>query len=375
MSQDALVPNSAAAAPPATVRHEDYELIKSTVARNATDAEFRLLVHLANRYGLDPIAKEIWCIKRNATDPALIMTSRDGYLKVAQDHPEYEGLISFAVRQGDEFAIDAESFTVTHRFGAQRGKVMGAWARCDRRGRKPQLCYVDFSEYQQNTPVWSKYPSAMIQKVAEVFVLRRQFSISGLVSREELDAGDAPVIDVTPTVRTEPAAPRAGSPNGGGQASPSQNVCSDEGCGVLLTPGQADYSTKVFGRPLCPACQKAAAKGDAAPPKTEAKPRSQKAAASAPAVEEPVPETAPETGPDTRVTAATLARLVRVQEAGRQAGLEASDLDPAPYGSHEPEHLTEGAARRFLEAIDAQIAWQQELAGDKPARDAERFRR
>lgn len=33
-------------------------------------------------------------------------------------------------------------------------------------------------------------------------------------------------------------------------------TCSNEDCGKELTKGQADYSTKAFGQPLCPACQK-----------------------------------------------------------------------------------------------------------------------
>lgn len=33
-------------------------------------------------------------------------------------------------------------------------------------------------------------------------------------------------------------------------------TCANEGCGREITKGQADYSQKAFGQPLCPACQK-----------------------------------------------------------------------------------------------------------------------
>jgi hypothetical protein len=49
--------------------------------------------------------------------------------------------------------------------------------------------FVDYQEYaaaNMNPPVWRSMPSAMIQKVAEVFVLRRQFPLSGLYTLEEL---------------------------------------------------------------------------------------------------------------------------------------------------------------------------------------------
>ena len=171
------------------IRPKDLEVIKGTVAKGATDSELAMFLTLANRYGLDPFLKEIWCIKRRSQDPAVIMTSRDGYLKIAQSHPDFLGLKSFVVKEGDEFEIDANSDSVKHKFGAKRGPIIGAWAACYRKGRKPAICFVDYNEYRGNSPVWAKYPSAMIQKVAESFALKRQFSISGLVTQEEMDAG------------------------------------------------------------------------------------------------------------------------------------------------------------------------------------------
>ncbi|SCM82385.1 Recombinational DNA repair protein RecT [uncultured Sporomusa sp.] len=188
------------------------ELVKKTVAKGATDDELQMFLHLANKYNLDPFAKEIWFIKRvkkvqgkdgkwdyprlangdvdySEADAPVIMTSRDGYLKIAQNSPEYEGLIGFPVREGDTFDIDAEKYTVTHKFGTKRGKIIGAWAKCDRAGFKPQIAFVDFEEYNDDkSTTWKKYPSAMIQKVAETFVLKRQFSVSGLVSQEEMNS-------------------------------------------------------------------------------------------------------------------------------------------------------------------------------------------
>ena len=164
---------------------EQIELMKRTVAKGATDDEFKMFLHLAHKYGLDPFAKEIWFIKYDNSNPT-IMTSRDGYLKIAQSNPDCEGLISFPVCEDDHFEIDAINYTVSHKFGAKRGKLIGAWAKCDRKGKKPQIAYVDFSEYNSSNSIWKKYPSAMIQKVAESFVLKRQFGINGLVTNEEM---------------------------------------------------------------------------------------------------------------------------------------------------------------------------------------------
>lgn len=163
---------------------EQVNLIKNNVARGATEDELRIFLYLANQYNLDPFKREIWFAKYgNQTN---IMTSRDGYLKFAQTSHEFGGLISFVVHEGDAFEIDAGEYKITHKFGTKRGKIIGAWARCDRKGKKPFISYVSFEEYNQNNPIWKKYPSAMIQKVAEVFVLKRAFGINGLVTKEEI---------------------------------------------------------------------------------------------------------------------------------------------------------------------------------------------
>ncbi len=177
------------------------EWIKRTVAIGANDDEVRLLLVLAKKYGLDPLLKEIWCIKPTSTStdgkgdnvaPAVIMTSRDGYLKIAQADVQFDGMQSFVVREGDQFEVDAQAGTVLHKFGVKRGRIMGAWACCYHKKRRPAIAFVDFDEYNSASPVWRRYPSAMIQKVAEVFVLKRQFGISGLVTQEEV-SGDVAV--------------------------------------------------------------------------------------------------------------------------------------------------------------------------------------
>ena len=169
--------------------NSQIELIKNTVAKGATDDELEMFMYLATQYNLDPFKKEIWFMKFGGQ--TTITTSRDGYLKYAQLNPEFQGLVSFVVKEGDHFEIDASEYKITHKFGTKRGKILGAWARCDREGKKPFIAYVDFDEYNKGKNVWNSYPSAMIQKVAEVFVLKRAFGINGLVTKEEMDSGEA----------------------------------------------------------------------------------------------------------------------------------------------------------------------------------------
>ena len=161
------------------------EVIKETVAKGATNAQLFMFLELAARYGLDPFAKEIWCV--NMGGGMTIMASRDGYLKAAQRDPHYQGLKSFVVREGDEFSIESASDEVVHKFGVKRGAILGAWAIALHANRLPVIVWAEFNEYNKGNSVWKQYPSAMIQKVAEVMALKRQFGINGLVSQEEID--------------------------------------------------------------------------------------------------------------------------------------------------------------------------------------------
>lgn len=173
---------------------EQKALMRRTVAKDVPADDFEVLIYMAEKYGLDPFAKEIWAFKPGDDKPTVIMTSRDGYLTIAQRSSEYSGPpLSFVVCEGDEFSVDAAAYQVTHRFGASRGKILGAWAKIDRAGKTPAIGFVPFAEYNRTTKKqWNNNPSAMIQKVAEAFVLKRQFGIAGLVTREEMDADGEP---------------------------------------------------------------------------------------------------------------------------------------------------------------------------------------
>ena len=194
---------------------EKIEALKQTVAKGATDAEFEMFLHLAQHYGLDPFKKEMWFIKRVRKEKkyvngkevwdyprlpdgsidysqaeTVIMTSRDGYLSYAQRDENYAGLRGGVVHANDHFVItqtlDGEKVehTFTHK---NRGPIVGAWAAAFHKERPPVVAYVPLDEYiDNNSPIWRKNTSAMILKVAEAFVLKRQFGITGLVTAEEM---------------------------------------------------------------------------------------------------------------------------------------------------------------------------------------------
>lgn len=175
-------------------RWEDQEMIltlKETVCKGATDSQFRMFVEVCKNTGLNPLLKEIWFV------PSVgVMAGRDGYLRVANEHPQFDGMETRVERDSKNVPVKA---TCT------------VW-RKDR--NHPIVCEAYYSEYKKGGNVWSTYPSAMISKVAEVLALKRSFSINGVVSEEEI--GD---------YQTAPAQPQTIS---GPQLAPAATVAPEK---------------------------------------------------------------------------------------------------------------------------------------------------
>lgn len=179
-------------------------LVKQMVAKGTSDEEFALFMYLSDKYGLDPLNKEIWCVKHHGGGSPYIMTSRDGYVKIANSHSDFKGLHSGVVREGDIFEIDMVGEELpTHKITGKRGKIIGAWALVLRKDRAPSKSFVDFDEMFEacgRNPIWKKYPSDMVRKVAEVRALKPAFQISGLLTQEEIVIGENEQIMPTPKV-------------------------------------------------------------------------------------------------------------------------------------------------------------------------------
>lgn len=178
---------------------EQIELIKATVAVDATDAELDLFLELASRYQLDPFAGHIWCAKMRGENAQggkmVVLIGRDGMLVLARRHADFKGLRGNIVHENDEFAVEEteDDIKVTHKIGkpTDRGEIVGAWAKVIRDGQHPTYFFAPLSEYLpthskvDSTP-WGKQRSAMILKCAQSTALRFAFSITGMVGAEEI---------------------------------------------------------------------------------------------------------------------------------------------------------------------------------------------
>ena len=168
---------------------QQVEAIRKTVAYGATNEELTMFLYLAHKTGLDPFSNEIWFIQVNGKNK--IMTGRDGYLKIANNHPAFQGMESDAIYELDKFTRESgqDQSVIKHSYDSlkDRGRLLGAYAKVWRSDRKvPSFFLAPMSDYDKKKGCWLQYPHAMIIKVAEAMALKRAFAISGLCTQEEL---------------------------------------------------------------------------------------------------------------------------------------------------------------------------------------------
>lgn len=172
---------------------KDLELMHNTVAKGTNLTEFRYFLNVSRASGLNPFLKEIWCYKDNKGNQ-IIFAGRDGFLKKAQQNPDFAGIRSAEVRVNDEFEIDIANGKVKHKVttldDSKRGDIVGAYAIAFRKDGEPTIEVVSWATYNKAnstyTP-WKTHPAEMIKKVAEVHALKKAFGISELQMEEDFN--------------------------------------------------------------------------------------------------------------------------------------------------------------------------------------------
>lgn len=168
---------------------EQVAIIKNTVAKGTTNIELAYFLQVAQTIGLSPFNKEIWCYK-DTKGNLLVFAGRDGFLKKAQDNPNFAGIRSCEIRATDKFSIDVANKKIFHeveKWGDERGPIKGAYAIVFRKDGEPTIEIADFARYNKKFFVWKSHPEAMIKKVAETNALKKAFGITGVQSEYDFD--------------------------------------------------------------------------------------------------------------------------------------------------------------------------------------------
>ncbi len=157
------------------------EIMLDTVAKGCKPEQFMLMMELANKYKLDPFARQIWAT------PMGIIIGRDGFLKLAHDSGNFDGMeTTFEERDGKLYSATT---TVWH-------KKMS----------HPIKFTAYLSEfYKEQLPgkqpgAWQKMPYVMLQKCSESHALRRTFCITGLYDEAELSDNPEEVSENPPVM-------------------------------------------------------------------------------------------------------------------------------------------------------------------------------
>lgn len=178
-----------------TFNEEQMKVIKSTIAKGATDEELQLFVATCTRTGLDPFLKQIYAVKRwdskEKREVMAIQVGIDGLRLIAERTGKYGG--QDPIEWLDVDGVWSEVWTARGEFpvAARTAVYRKDWTQ-----KAPAVCRWESyaqtyrsGEATKLSPTWEKMPDVMLGKCAEALALRRAFpaEMSGMAAAIDTD--------------------------------------------------------------------------------------------------------------------------------------------------------------------------------------------
>ena len=183
--------------PAAKYDADQVALIRRMIAPNASPDELNLFVQVCQRTGLDPLARQIYCIHRGGKMG--IQTSIDGFRLIAERNGHYAGQL------GPLWCGEDGEWRDVWLSSKPPAACKVAVIRSD--FKEPLWAVANYSFYVQSGPMWQKGGPHMLAKCAEALALRKAFpqELSGLYTGDEMDQA-APEYS-PPKASADPKAP------------------------------------------------------------------------------------------------------------------------------------------------------------------------
>lgn len=175
-------------------------LIKSTVAKGASDDELRLFIQVCKGANLNPFLKQVFLVPRwdskEGKEVRAIQVSIDGFRAIAEEGGGYAGNEDAVFEGeedieygGDKAGKDKKKVTVPKTAKVTVYKLVEGQ-------RYPFTATARWTEYYPGPKMgfqWHIRPYLMLGKCAEALALRKAFPklLSGMYAQEELDRGQS----------------------------------------------------------------------------------------------------------------------------------------------------------------------------------------